>query len=355
MNMALEMEQAVVRRSGRVVLQVDELRVEKGGMLAVAGPNGAGKSTLLAAAGLLLPLSAGRVRLFGREDDTLAQRRRVSLVLQDGLFFSGSVRDNVMLPLRLRKLNNRQSIRRVEETLALFGIEQLAERPIQSLSGGERQRASLARALVTAPEILLLDEPFSPLDQLSRKTLLRELSAIIRACGMTALLVSHHFEEAAWFAEHIAVLSNGKVIQQGSLTEVIRRPVDEEVARLVGYDNLLSGNLTSDKTAVWLSDRWAFPALGLPEISGRKLACVFSANAVSLGKKPDSQAVCLGDGEIKRVIAGVNGKIVEVACDGVTLQAALAVNTICTAGKTMTVWVDPDAVRYVCGKRKEED
>lgn len=355
MNMALEMEQAVVRRNGRVVLQVDELRVEKGGILAVAGPNGAGKSTLLAAAGLLLPLFSGRVRLFDRADDTLAQRRRVSLVLQDGLFFNGSVRDNVMLPLRLRKLNSRQSVQRVDETLAMFGIEQLAERPIQSLSGGERQRASLARALVTAPEILLLDEPFSPLDQLSRKMLLRELSTIIRAYGMTALLVSHHFEEAAWFAERIAVLSNGKIIQQGSLAEVIKRPVDEAVARLVGYDNLLSGKLTKDKTAVWLSDRWAFPVSELPEISGGKLACVFSANAVLLGKKPDSQAVCLGDGEIKRVIAGVNGKIVEIDCDGVVLQAALAENTVCPAGKTMTVWVDQNAVRYVGGKRKEED
>lgn len=354
MNMAVEMEQAVVRRNGRVVLQVDKLCVEKGGMLAVTGPNGAGKSTLLAAAGLLLPLSAGRVRLFGREDATLAQRRRAALVLQDGLFVNGSVQDNVMLPLRLRKLNDKQSIRQVEETLVLFGIEHLAGRAIQSLSGGERQRVSLARAMVTAPEILLLDEPFSPLDQLSRKMLLRELTSIIRERGMTALLVSHHFEEAAWFAERIAVLSNGKVIQQGDLTEVIKRPVDEAVARLVGYDNFLSGTLTHDKTA-WLSDRWSFPISTLPEMLEEKLICAFSANTVSLGKKPDSQAVCLGDGEIKRVIAGINGKIAEIACEGVTLQAALTENATCTAGATMPVWVDTDAVRYVSAKRKGED
>lgn len=351
---ALTMEQVCVRRAEREVLQIDSLRVARGEKVAVIGPNGAGKSTLLSVAALVLPVASGQVRLFGERENTLALRRRAALVLQDSLFFDGSVLDNVLLPLKFRGQGGRPAMQTAMEALALFGMEGLAARPVQKLSGGERQRVSLARAMATKPELLLLDEPFSPLDQLARTALLEELAAILRAQEITALLVSHHFEEAAWFADTMVALSQGKVRQQGSVSTVVRQPADELVAHLVGYENLLSGTPAEDGTAFCLRGKWRLPLPAEQRGAALKRVCVFGAEALALGEAHLSNALFLGEGIIMRMVEDARGVLAQLDCEGMSLRARVRRENYWRTGDKVPVWLDLEAVRYVEGKGKGE-
>lgn len=350
---ALAMDQVSVRRAEREVLQVDSLRVARGEKVAVIGPNGAGKSTLLSVAALVLPVTSGQVSLFGERENTLALRRRAALVLQDSLFFHGSVLDNVLLPLQFRGQSGRKAMQTAMEALALFGMDGLAARPVQKLSGGERQRVSLARAMATKPELLLLDEPFSPLDQLSRTALLAELADILREQEITALLVSHHFEEAAWFADQMVVLLQGKVQQQGSVATVVRQPADELVAHLVGYDNLLTGTLAEDGSVFCLQGKWHLPLPAEQRGSRKNRVCAFSAEALALGTSCRPNAVPLGEGIIVRMTEDARGGLAQLVCGNASLRARVPRGKHWRTGDKVPVWLELEAVRYVDAKGKE--
>ena len=351
---ALAMEQVSVCRAGREVLQVGSLHVARGEKVALIGPNGAGKSTLLSVAALVLPVTAGQVSLFGDRENTLALRRRAALVLQDSLFFHGSVLDNVLLPLQFRGQNGRTAKQTAMEALALFGMDGQAARPVQKLSGGERQRVSLARAMATKPELLLLDEPFSPLDQLSRTALLEELAGVLREQKVTALLVSHHFEEAAWFADTLVVLSQGKIRQQGCVTTVVRQPADELVAHLVGYDNLLSGTPAEDGAVFWLRGKWPLPLPAEQCGATPKSVCAFSAEALALGTARASNSLVLGEGTIVRMVEDARGVLAQLACDGVNLRVRVERENQWRIGDKAPIWLELAAVRYVEANGKGE-
>jgi tungstate transport system ATP-binding protein len=233
----LALEKIVVRYADSVILEVPSLTVERGEILALIGPNGAGKSTLLRLVGLLEYPSQGKLYFNDREvaaHNGLAIRRRMASVFQEPLLLSASVYDNAALGLRLRGINRRAAEQRVFTWLERLGIAQLAKRRARTLSGGEAQRTSLARALVLDPEVLLLDEPFSPLDPPTRDSLLLDLQGILRETGITTILVTHAREEACFLADRIAVLIDGKIQQLGSTAEVFSRPINDLVARFLG-------------------------------------------------------------------------------------------------------------------------
>jgi len=244
---ALEVHDLVVLR-GDFRLDVPHLVVAAGETLAVLGPNGAGKSTLLEVLALITPPRRGEVRLRGEAADSRAARarlrRRLGLALQDPFLLAGSVLDNVALPMRLRGIPRGHARARARAWLERFGIAELAERSSRSVSGGEARRASLARALVTDPEVLLLDEPFSALDPPTRDSLQRDFQKAL-APGTAVVLVTHDRSEALALAQQVAVLESGRLLQCGPAQEVFRRPADEAVAALVGLDTILSGPVLS--------------------------------------------------------------------------------------------------------------
>jgi molybdopterin-binding protein len=243
----LELNDVIVGRGGRVILDVPTLAVQSKEVLAVVGPNGAGKSTLLRVIGLLEGPDRGGVTFDGTrvEGNRLKYRRRMAVVFQEPLLLDTSVEANVRTGLSLRGVNGREQKRRSDEWLERFGIARLAGRSARSLSGGEAQRTSLARAMVLEPEVLLLDEPFSSLDAPTREALIDDLDAVLSEQHITTVFVTHDRAEALRLGDRVAVLMGGKVRQIGSPNEVFSSPVDEEVAAFVGVENIIPGRVRS--------------------------------------------------------------------------------------------------------------
>jgi len=222
-------------RSGSFELRVDSLDLEAGSVLAVLGPNGAGKSTLLRTlAGLESP-STGRV-----------ERRAqgpVTLVFQRPIAFAGNVAHNVDVALSGGNLSREQRRERVADALAHFDIAPLAARNAHTLSGGELRRLALARAFALRPAVWLLDEPFDDLDPAGQESLSLDLRRAIAGTNAAVAVVTHDRRRALLLSDRIAVLLAGRLAQQGAREEVLARPASVAVARLVGMENLVGGEL----------------------------------------------------------------------------------------------------------------
>lgn len=246
MSILLEMRGLQVLRGGRAVLDIDQLQVFERQTLAVIGPNGAGKSTLLLTLARLLRPSQGQITWRGQPVERLSElayRRRIGIVLQDPLLLDTSVFNNVAAGLRFRGLPRSEVQRRVDEWLKHLGIAHLRDRPARRLSGGEAQRASLARALVVQPELLLLDEPFSALDAPTRIRLLEDIHALLAETHVTTVFITHDLEEALYLGDHVAVLLGGRLRQSGVPHQVFSAPADPEVAAFVGVETVIEGQV----------------------------------------------------------------------------------------------------------------
>ncbi len=218
------------------VLEVDELTVSPGEVLAVVGPNGAGKSTLLLTLARLIPPVQGKILFQGipiHEWDDLQYRRQMAIVFQEPLLIEGTVIENVTLGLRFRGVSRNQAKALAEEWLIKLNIAELASRQVKGLSGGEAQRVSLARAFVLDPLLLLLDEPFSALDPPARLSLLNDLTGLLNQNHRTTLFVTHHLKEAERLGDRVAVLIKGTLRQIGTVAEIQNNPIDEEVASFI--------------------------------------------------------------------------------------------------------------------------
>jgi iron(III) transport system ATP-binding protein len=219
------------------------LDLATGEHLALIGPSGCGKSTiLLMVAGLLAPdggeIRIGDRRVAGGGDWVEPDRRRVGMVFQDyALFPHLTVTGNIAFGLdRMAKPERRK---RVEEVLALVGLEALSGRYPHELSSGQQQRVALARSLAPDPAVVLLDEPFSNLDRTLRESLRLETKAVLRRAGATAVLVTHDHSEALGFGDRVAVMRSGHVLQVGSPEELFDFPEDEFVATFLGSADFL--------------------------------------------------------------------------------------------------------------------
>ncbi|CAN5464531.1 ABC transporter ATP-binding protein [soil metagenome] len=251
------------------------LRLERGRVLAILGPSGCGKSTLLRAIAGLEDLASGTVTFDGSSVDGVPTHARgFALLFQDGqLFAQQSVAQNVGYALRLHGMPSPQRRARTAELLDLVGLSGAEQQRPQSLSGGEQQRVALARALAAEPRLLLLDEPLSALDRELRERLARDLRAILRRTGTTALLVTHDHDEAFAVADDVAVMMAGQIVQQGPAQQVWGQPADEQVARFLGYSRVLQGAA-------------ADAVLGGPVEAGERIALRRWALSVSSNDEP---------------------------------------------------------------------
>jgi molybdopterin-binding protein len=230
---------------GEFVLNDVSLNIEEGEYFIILGPTGAGKTVLLESIAGLHPIKNGKILLRGKEVTNLEpEKRNIGIVYQDHVLFPHlSVEDNVRFGLKMHKLKKQAIVERVDWIAELLGIKHLLHRRPDTLSGGERQKVSLARALSTQPEILLIDEPLSALDPESREIVQQELSRLHQTLGITILHVTHDFEEAISLGDRIAVIGEGQLKQVGTSEEIFRQPNSEFVAKFSMARNILSGTV----------------------------------------------------------------------------------------------------------------
>lgn len=236
---------------------VDNVSFEapRGVITALLGPSGSGKSTLLRiVAGLETP-DGGNVTIGGQDVTLVSPRlRRVGFVFQSyALFKHLSVFENVAFGLRIKRANTRQIEERVRELLSLVQLPGYAARFPNQLSGGQRQRVALARALATEPEVLLLDEPFGALDAKVRVELRRWLLELQERTQKTTLLVTHDQEEAFELAQHVVLLSDGRLEQAGSPEELYERPATRFTASFIGAASVLSSRVERGRVSLGAS------------------------------------------------------------------------------------------------------
>jgi molybdate transport system ATP-binding protein len=239
-----------------------EFACDRGEILVIAGPSGSGKTTILrSVAGLHRP-QTGRIDCHGQcwfdsaEGLSLpVQDRAVGMVFQHyALFPHLTAGQNIGIALRhLRKQDRHPRITALMHMVNMQGLER--RRPHQ-LSGGQQQRIALARALARNPEILLLDEPFSAVDQLTRKKLLRELAALKRQFNIPVILVTHDLDEARKLADKLCIIHRGRSLQTAHPETIMTRPDSATIARLVGLENIFTGTVKghdSDKGITYVA------------------------------------------------------------------------------------------------------
>jgi len=246
---AVDVRLVGVRKTYGDVVAVDhvDLEIEPGEFFTLLGPSGSGKTTTLRLiAGFERP-DAGRVELSGVDVTNRAPYERdVNTVFQDyALFPHMTVAENVGYGLRVKKVPRAERKRRVEEILRVVRLPDVGGRKPIQLSGGQRQRIALARALVNAPKVLLLDEPLGALDLKLRQEMqieLRRIQREVSEVGITFVYVTHDQEEALTMSDRLAVFNEGRIEQLGTPAEVYERPETEFVAGFVGISNVLERN-----------------------------------------------------------------------------------------------------------------
>ena len=225
------------------------LECRPGETLALVGPSGSGKSTILKSIAGINLAATGRVTVGGETwlDSAAgirwpARRRRVGFVFQSyALFPHLSAFDNVLEAIPPGPRPRRE--RRAAELLTAVNLDGFSARRPGRLSGGQQQRVALARALARDPRVLLLDEPFSAVDQVTRERLYEELANLRRQLTIPVVLVTHSLQEAAMLADRMTVLHQGVTLQSGTPHELMSRPVSREVARLVALKNIFAGTI----------------------------------------------------------------------------------------------------------------
>lgn len=231
---------------GTRVLQPTTLRLEPGRTTVLIGPSGCGKSTVLRLMIGLIEPDQGQV-LFGSQPLTPANvmqvRQKIGYVIQDGgLFPHLSAEGNVGLLARYLGWDGKRIKQRIDELADLTRLprEALARYPVQ-LSGGQKQRLGIMRALMLDPEVILLDEPMGALDPLVRYDLQEDLRTIFVSLGKTVVMVTHDMGEAGFFGDTIVLLGGGRIVQQGTIDDLLERPADDFVQRFISAQRLPVG------------------------------------------------------------------------------------------------------------------
>lgn len=218
----------------KAVLSSISFAVEKAEMIAVLGPSGCGKTTLLRCLAGLESISSGDIFLLNQQVTSDApEHRPVVLMFQDPLLFPHmTVIENVMFGLKQRKVSKKNRLELGMEMLVKTEMDSFKDSFPQSLSGGQQQRVALARALVMKPALLLLDEPFSSLDQHLKETLRDWVCSLLKDEGVTTIIVTHDKEEAMMIGDRVILLKDGSIQQQGKPNKVYQYPDNENVEEM---------------------------------------------------------------------------------------------------------------------------
>ncbi len=231
----------IVKNFGQTqVLKNISLDIEKGQLVTLLGPSGCGKSTLLRCLAGLETVTSGKIYLDGREiTDVDPRDRDMGMVFQQySLFPNMTVEQNVMFGMKMKKMSKEKCREKSREMLELVGLGDKMKSYPSQLSGGQQQRAALARAIVTEPKVLLLDEPLSAIDALLRHSLQVEIRRIQKELDITAIFVTHDQDEAMVMSDMIHLMYNGKIDQSASPAQLYTKPETRFAATFIGHYNV---------------------------------------------------------------------------------------------------------------------
>jgi len=234
----------ISKRYDNFSLEDISLTIREKEYMVILGPSGAGKTLLLETiAGIHQP-DKGEIRLHGKDITGMPPgERHIAVVYQDYMLFPHlTLEQNIGFGLKARKTASSIIEKKINESAEMLGITHLLHRYPLTLSGGEQQRAAIARAIVTEPAVLLLDEPLSAVDEFTTERLHRELKRIHRLTGATTIHITHRFDEAYLLGDRIAVMNNGKIIQVDSPPVIFRKPANLWIAQFVGGKNIFQGH-----------------------------------------------------------------------------------------------------------------
>ena len=239
----------VSKRFGeKTALDNINLYVRKGEFMTILGPSGCGKTTLLRLLAGFETATEGEIRTNGKDiTDTPAYKRPVNTVFQKyALFPHLNVFDNIAFGLKLKNTPKNIMVQKVKNALRTVNMSDYEYRDVNSLSGGQQQRIAIARAIVNEPDVLLLDEPLAALDLKMRKDMQLELKEMHERLGITFVYVTHDQEEALTLSDTIVVMSNGRIQQIGTPTDIYNEPANAFVADFIGESNILDGVMRHD-------------------------------------------------------------------------------------------------------------
>ena len=248
MKKVIQLKNITKSFDGETVLDGISLDIYDNEFITLLGPSGCGKTTTLRIiGGFEVPDEGDVIFMDQRINDVPPHKRHVNTVFQKyALFPHLNVFENVAFPLRERKVPKDQIKEKVEAMLKMVMLSGFAERRVTSLSGGQQQRVAIARALVNEPRVLLLDEPLGALDLKLRKDMQQELKKIQKNTGITFVFVTHDQEEALSMSDTIVVMSEGKIQQIGTPTDIYNEPVNAFVADFIGESNIVDGVMLED-------------------------------------------------------------------------------------------------------------
>lgn len=326
---------------GECILKNINLDIKDKEFVTFLGPSGCGKTTTLRIiAGFLNPTS-GDVFFDGKRINGLPpHKRNVNTIFQRyALFPHLNVYENIAFGLRVKKMPEKEIVKRVGEMLELVNLKGFEKRSVNRLSGGQQQRVAIARALVNHPKILLLDEPLGALDLKLRKEMQVELRKIQQALELTFIYVTHDQEEALTMSDTVVVMNGGIIQQIGSPTDIYNEPVNAFVADFIGESNIVNGCMIKDC---------------LVEFTGRQFECVdkgFSPNeTVDVVIRPEDVKVVPADSaKLTGIVESVvfKGVHYEMIVDGVDHKWIIHSTKAEPVGAMIGMYFEPDDIHIM--------
>jgi molybdate transport system ATP-binding protein len=350
--------------NGRTVLKNLNLKINQGEFHVLLGHSGGGKTTTLSVmAGLIKP-DSGSVFIGKRDVSSLSpDKRKIGFVFQDhALFPHLTVFENIAYGLRLRKIKKQEINRRVNYYLNVVNIAKEKDKFSLQLSGGQKQRVALARAMVIEPEVLLMDEPMSSLDTMTKETIQDELKTIQQKMGVTTVYVTHNQREAMVLGDRVSVLNNGRLEQIDSPSELFHHPKTEFVARFVGMKNILNVSqigINKREAAVLINnDGMEHPI----RIRVKNYPVFEKRKTIDLCIHPEKLTLEREGETSKRNLNRIRGKIINttnngnghramVDIGGMILHAAIPTDFYCKVYENVWICFAPDAPHPLCGKK----
>ena len=334
---------------GQIILDDLNLSIYENSFVTLLGPSGCGKTTTLRIIGGFEKPDKGRVIFDGQDITNMApNKRQLNTVFQKyALFTHMTIEDNIAFGLRIKNKSDAYIKDKIKYALKLVNLEGFEKRMPDSLSGGQQQRIAIARAIVNEPKVLLLDEPLGALDLKMRQDMQYELKRLKEELGITFIYVTHDQEEALTMSDHIVVMNQGYIQQEGSPEKIYNEPENAFVADFIGDSNIIRSTMIRDE---------------LVEILGAKFACVdkgFGENKpVDVVIRPeDVELVAPENGTLQGVVTDLTFKGVHYEMDVETNGYEMLVHStrLSPVGTKVGIKVDPFNIQIMNVPASEDE